>query len=139
MALEDLMKGECPSEILSEEGTRVAYYNDVEENRSHVSGNQAALKCLTNCLFFLMFCLLVLSRQFTNGRTGTAVKNCSFCGQWSLMNAEVLYTKDFGDSYGEISLDSHPMVTTHNFPTLARLMKNKLKCLQGGYVNGYFL
>ncbi|XP_011607160.2 fibrocystin-L isoform X2 [Takifugu rubripes] len=80
MALEDMMKGECPSEVLSEEGTQVAYYNDMEENTS----------------------------QFTNGRTGTAVKNCSFCGQWSLMNAEVLYTKEFGNSYGEISLDAHP-------------------------------
>lgn len=38
MALEDMMKGECPSEILSEEGPRVAYYNDVEENNSQVSG-----------------------------------------------------------------------------------------------------
>lgn len=45
MALEDMMKGECPSEILSEEGTQVAYYNDMEENTSQVSGIQAALKC----------------------------------------------------------------------------------------------
>lgn len=120
MALEDLMKGECPSEILSEEGTRVAYYNDVEENRSHVSGIQAALECLTkNSRTFLdifgkkyvLFVCLFFSCKFTNGRTGTAVKNCSFCGQWSLMNADVLYTKDFG-GYGEISLDSHPTVTS---------------------------
>lgn len=45
MALEDMMKGECPSEILGEEGTKVAYYNDVEENNSQVSGIPAALKC----------------------------------------------------------------------------------------------
>lgn len=45
MALEDMMKGECPSEILSEEGTKVAYYNDVEENYPQVSGIPAALKC----------------------------------------------------------------------------------------------
>lgn len=38
LALEDMMKGECPSEILGEEGTKVAYYNDVEESNSQVSG-----------------------------------------------------------------------------------------------------
>lgn len=47
MALEDMMKGECASEVLSEEGTQVAYYNDMEENTSQVSigGIQAAMKC----------------------------------------------------------------------------------------------
>lgn len=29
------------------------------------------------------------------------------------MNAEVLYTKEFGNGYNEISLDTHPMVKTH--------------------------
>lgn len=43
MALEDMMKGECPGEILSEEGTKVAYYNDAEENNSQVSGSPAPL------------------------------------------------------------------------------------------------
>lgn len=45
MALEEMMKGGCPSEVLSEEGTKVAYYNDVEENNSQVRGNRAGLKC----------------------------------------------------------------------------------------------
>lgn len=45
MALEDMMTAECPSEILSQEGTNVAYYNDIEENISQVIGTQAALKC----------------------------------------------------------------------------------------------
>lgn len=44
MALEEMMKGGCPSEILSKEGTKVAYYNDVEENNSQVGGFTAALK-----------------------------------------------------------------------------------------------
>lgn len=115
MALKDMMKGECPSEILSEKGSKVAYYNDVEENHSQVSGIPAAPKCQilemssldnfpeTSKKFFNSF-------KFTSGRTGRAVKNCSFCGQWSLMNAEVLYTKEFGNGYSEISLDTHPMV-----------------------------
>lgn len=46
LALEDLMKSECPSEILGEEGMKVAYYNDVEESNSQVSGIPIALKCL---------------------------------------------------------------------------------------------
>lgn len=46
LALEDMMKGECPSEILGEEGAKVAYYNDVEESNSQVSGIPIALKCL---------------------------------------------------------------------------------------------
>lgn len=59
MALEDMMKGECPSEVLSKEGTKVAYYNNVEENYSQVSGIPAALKCqfLDNCLKLLIMFL----------------------------------------------------------------------------------
>lgn len=105
-----MMKGECPREILSEEGSKVAYYNDVEENHSQVSGIPAALKCQIFGELPETSNIVCNSFKFTSGRTGRAVKNCSFCGQWSLMNAEVLYTKEFGNGYSEISLDTHPMV-----------------------------
>uniref|UniRef100_A0A3Q3X6F5 Uncharacterized protein n=1 Tax=Mola mola TaxID=94237 RepID=A0A3Q3X6F5_MOLML len=43
--------------------------------------------------------------------TGTPVQSSGFCGQRSLMNAEVLfkstYTKESGDTYGAVSLDKH--------------------------------
>lgn len=68
MALEDMMKGECPREILSEKGSKVAYYNNVEENHSQVSGIPAALKCqilemssLDNCLKLLKMFLILSS------------------------------------------------------------------------------
>lgn len=105
-----MMTAECPSEILSQEGTNVAYYNDIEENISQVSETQAALKCQIFRQLPIFFSTFHYSCKFTNGRTGIAVKNCSFCGQWSLMNAEILYTKEFGNGYGEISLEAHPMV-----------------------------
>lgn len=45
---------------------------------------------------------------------GTRTKKFSFCGQWSLMNAEVLFkstiAKESGGDYGPVSLDNHPTV-----------------------------
>lgn len=42
------------------------------------------------------------------------MRSTGFCGQWSLMNAEVLfkesYTKESGGTYGPVSLDKHPTV-----------------------------
>lgn len=49
------------------------------------------------------------------------MKSSGFCGQWSLMNAEVLfkdtYTKESGGSYGSVPLDKRPTVkhTTSSF------------------------
>ncbi|XP_036949440.1 PKHD1 like 1, tandem duplicate 1 isoform X2 [Acanthopagrus latus] len=85
-ALEDLFKAECPSEILTTEGTEVAYFKDFESDNS----------------------------QFDSAAAGTPVKNSGFCGQWSLKNAAVLfkdsYKKESGGSYGQVSLDKHPTV-----------------------------
>lgn len=36
-ALEDMLKAECPSEILSAEGTGVKYFKDFEDDNSQVS------------------------------------------------------------------------------------------------------
>ncbi|KAM9340526.1 fibrocystin-L-like [Symphorus nematophorus] len=81
-ALEGLMKAECPGEILTTEGTDVAYFKNFENDNS----------------------------QFNNEK-GTPVNNTGFCGQWSLKNAGVLfkesYTKESGGNYGAISLDKH--------------------------------
>ncbi|XP_076610974.1 PKHD1 like 1, tandem duplicate 1 [Chaetodon auriga] len=83
-ALEDMMKADCPDEILTTEGTDVIYFNDFENDNS----------------------------QFNNDEKGTPVKNSGFCGQWSLKNAEILfkntYTKVTGGTYGPVSLDKHP-------------------------------
>uniref|UniRef100_A0A669C1W9 PKHD1 like 1, tandem duplicate 1 n=1 Tax=Oreochromis niloticus TaxID=8128 RepID=A0A669C1W9_ORENI len=70
-ALEDLMKAECPGEILTFEGTDVKYFKDFENNNS----------------------------QFNIANEGTPVDHSGFCGRWSLRNAEILfkdsYTTDF--------------------------------------------
>ncbi|XP_029299003.1 LOW QUALITY PROTEIN: PKHD1 like 1, tandem duplicate 1 [Cottoperca gobio] len=83
-ALEDMMKAECPEEILTTEGTGVMYFKDFENDNS----------------------------QFDSANEGTPVKNSAFCGLWSLKNAEVLfkdsYTKESGGRYGSVSLDKHP-------------------------------
>uniref|UniRef100_A0A3Q3WJ25 PA14 domain-containing protein n=1 Tax=Mola mola TaxID=94237 RepID=A0A3Q3WJ25_MOLML len=83
LALEDMMKGKCPSEILSKEGDDVAYFNDFERDDS----------------------------QFSD-ETGTPVQSSGFCGQRSLMNAEVLfkstYTKESGDTYGNFRFHLFP-------------------------------
>lgn len=39
-ALEDLMKAECPREILSFEGTDVKYFKDFENDNSQVCGDK---------------------------------------------------------------------------------------------------
>ncbi|XP_035847175.1 fibrocystin-L-like [Sander lucioperca] len=82
-ALKDMMKPECPDEILTTEGTNVKYFKDFENDNS----------------------------QFNSAEEGTPVKN-AFCGLWSLKNAEVLfkdsYTKESGVSYGPVSLDKFP-------------------------------
>lgn len=83
-ALERIMKAECPAEIRTTEGSDVAYFSDFENDNSQFSG-----------------------------KTGTPVKS-GFCGEWSLKNAEILfkssYTKESGGTYGEVSLDKHPML-----------------------------
>ncbi|XP_025757857.1 PKHD1 like 1, tandem duplicate 1 isoform X2 [Oreochromis niloticus] len=85
-ALEDLMKAECPGEILTFEGTDVKYFKDFENNNS----------------------------QFNIANEGTPVDHSGFCGRWSLRNAEILfkdsYTTESGDTYGPVSLDKHPML-----------------------------
>ncbi|XP_071061003.1 fibrocystin-L-like [Pseudochaenichthys georgianus] len=83
-ALEDMMKGECPKEILTTEGTDVKYFKDFENDNS----------------------------QFDTAAEGTPVKNVAFCGLWSLKNAGVLfknsYTKESGGNYGSVTLAKHP-------------------------------
>uniref|UniRef100_G3NDK3 PKHD1 like 1 n=1 Tax=Gasterosteus aculeatus aculeatus TaxID=481459 RepID=G3NDK3_GASAC len=87
-ALEDMMKAECPVEVLAPEGTDVKYFKDFEKDNSQVSGDKLI--------------------------EGAPVKNTAFCGLWSLKNAEVLfkdtYTEDSGYSYGPVSLDKYPTV-----------------------------
>ncbi|XP_042362122.1 fibrocystin-L-like [Plectropomus leopardus] len=84
-ALEDIMKAECPGEILTSEGTDVKYFNDFEEENSEL---------------------------FDSADDGTPVKNFAFCGLRSLKNPKVLfrdsYTKDAGGNYGPVSLDKYP-------------------------------
>lgn len=62
---------------------------------------------------FLIFC----AHQFSD-ETGTPVQSSGFCGQRSLMNAEVLfkstYTKESGETYGAVSLDKHTTVKRNN-------------------------
>ncbi|XP_039978517.1 PKHD1 like 1, tandem duplicate 1 [Xiphias gladius] len=86
LALEDMMKAECPGEILTTEGTDVKYFKDFEHDNS----------------------------QFDRAVEGTPVKNSGFCGLWSLKNAEVLfkesYTAESGGTYGPVSLDQHSML-----------------------------
>ncbi|KAM8840499.1 PKHD1 like 1, tandem duplicate 1 isoform 3-T3 [Spinachia spinachia] len=83
-ALQDMMKAECPVEVLKPEGTDVKYFKDFEKDNS----------------------------QFKIAKEGTPIKNTAFCGLWSLKNAEVLfkytYIKDSGHSYGSVSLDKYP-------------------------------
>ncbi|XP_034748677.1 fibrocystin-L-like [Etheostoma cragini] len=82
-ALKDMMKPECPAEILTTEGTNVKYFKDFENDHY----------------------------QFNSAEKGTPVKD-AFCGLWSLKNAEVLfkdsYTKESGGSYGPVALDKFP-------------------------------
>ncbi|XP_019729703.1 PKHD1 like 1, tandem duplicate 1 [Hippocampus comes] len=82
--LEDLMKAECPVEILSEEGRDVMFFKDYEDDNT----------------------------MFVNDG-GTPTRN-AFCGLWSLKNAKVLfkksYTKKSGEAYEEISLNLYPML-----------------------------
>ncbi|XP_029369318.1 PKHD1 like 1, tandem duplicate 1 isoform X2 [Echeneis naucrates] len=85
-ALEDMMKAECPGEILTSEGTSVKYFKDFEDDNS----------------------------QFNSAIEGTPVKHTAFCGLWSLKNAERLfkesYTSESREAYGPISLDQHSML-----------------------------
>ncbi|XP_069572864.1 fibrocystin-L-like [Brachyistius frenatus] len=84
-ALEDMMKGECPDEILTTKGSDVAYFNDFENFNPQL-----------------------------NNENGARVKHLAFCGLWSLKNAEILFTESFtkksGANYGKILLDEHPML-----------------------------
>ncbi|KAM4540003.1 PKHD1 like 1, tandem duplicate 1 [Odontesthes bonariensis] len=83
-ALEDLMKAECPAEILTSEGNDVKYFNDFEKDNS----------------------------QFNTPERGTPVEHSAFCGSWSLKNAELLFVESFakesGNKYGPVSLDRNP-------------------------------
>ncbi|XP_038131411.1 PKHD1 like 1, tandem duplicate 1 isoform X2 [Cyprinodon tularosa] len=81
-ALEDLMKPDCPSEVLTTEGLNVKYFNDFENS------------------------------EFTGAQSGTPEGNSGFCGFWSLKNAGHLFresfTKESGEQYGPLPLDQHP-------------------------------
>ncbi|XP_030597029.1 PKHD1 like 1, tandem duplicate 1 [Archocentrus centrarchus] len=83
-ALEDMMRAECPKEILTSEGADVKYFKDFENDNS----------------------------QFNVANEGTPVDRSGFCGRWSLKNAEILfkdsYTTESGYTYGPVSLDKHP-------------------------------
>ncbi|XP_061122944.1 PKHD1 like 1, tandem duplicate 1 [Syngnathus typhle] len=83
-ALEDLMKAECPLEILTEEGRDVMFFKNYEDDNSMFGDNR-----------------------------GTPVRT-AFCGLWSLENPQVLfkdsYTKESGDTYGTIPLSQYPML-----------------------------
>lgn len=46
-ALEGTMKAECPSEILTTEGTDVKYFNDFEDDNSQVSEDRCGPECLS--------------------------------------------------------------------------------------------
>ncbi|XP_065804470.1 fibrocystin-L [Labrus bergylta] len=82
-ALEDLIKAECPGEIVTTEGTDVKLFKDYENDYS----------------------------QYDGGQKGTAVK-MGFCGQWSLKNPGVLFmdsfSKESGGTYGAVPLDKYP-------------------------------
>lgn len=113
-ALEEMMSGECPTEILKSEGNNVAYFNNFE-NAPEVGGGGLGIgvNWALNGTLTVRRCLW--THQFSNDRSGTAVKNAGFCGKWSLKNAEVLfmdsYTKDNGNYYGAVSLDKNSMVS----------------------------
>nr|XP_061786823.1 fibrocystin-L-like [Nerophis lumbriciformis] len=81
-ALEDMMKAECPVEILTEEGRDVKFFKDYEDDHDTFGGAK-----------------------------GTRVKNGAFCGSWSLENAEVLFKESYrtrsGAAYGGISLKQY--------------------------------
>ncbi|XP_061597205.1 fibrocystin-L-like isoform X1 [Cololabis saira] len=83
-ALEDLMKAECPAQVLTTEGADVKYFNDFEKDNS----------------------------QFSSAQMGTPERNSGFCGSWSLKNAEILfwegYITESGEAYGPVMLDRHP-------------------------------
>lgn len=52
-ALEDMMKAECPAEILATEGTSVKYFKDFEGDNSQVSAVQSNLREQTCMCKFL--------------------------------------------------------------------------------------
>ncbi|XP_041664378.1 fibrocystin-L-like [Cheilinus undulatus] len=84
-AIEDLMKAECPGEILTTEGSDVMFFSDYETENSNEGDER-----------------------------GTRVK-MGFCGQWSLKNPKVLIKDSFpkesgGSKYGEVPLDKYPML-----------------------------
>ncbi|XP_043994771.1 fibrocystin-L-like isoform X2 [Gambusia affinis] len=80
--LEDLMKADCPAEVLTTEGSNVKYFNDFEDP------------------------------EFIAAQSGTPEDHSGFCGFWSLKNADALFretfTKESGGQYGPVSLDQHP-------------------------------
>ncbi|XP_017158739.1 PKHD1 like 1, tandem duplicate 1 [Poecilia reticulata] len=80
--LEDLMKADCPAEVLASQGTNVKYFNDFEDP------------------------------GFTAAQSGTPEDHSGFCGFRSLKNADALFrqtfTKESGGQYGPVSLDQHP-------------------------------
>uniref|UniRef100_A0A3Q4MXJ0 PA14 domain-containing protein n=1 Tax=Neolamprologus brichardi TaxID=32507 RepID=A0A3Q4MXJ0_NEOBR len=72
-ALEDLMKAECPGEILTFEGTDVKYFKDFENDTS----KEMSVK--------------MKQKTFNIANGGTPVDHSGFCGRWSLKNAEILF------------------------------------------------
>ncbi|XP_045915057.1 PKHD1 like 1, tandem duplicate 1 [Micropterus dolomieu] len=81
-AVEDMMKAECPSEILTTEGTDVKYFKNFENNNYQFIGTPVKNSA---------FCGL------------WSLKNAVVLFKDS-------YTKETGGSYGPVSLDKHPTV-----------------------------
>ncbi|KAK5613452.1 hypothetical protein CRENBAI_021424 [Crenichthys baileyi] len=83
-ALENLMKADCPAEVLITQGTNVKYFNDFENS------------------------------EFTGAQSGTPESHSGFCGSRSLKNADALFretfTKESGGQYGPVSLNQHPVL-----------------------------
>ncbi|MEQ2207471.1 hypothetical protein XENOCAPTIV_012908, partial [Xenoophorus captivus] len=83
-ALENLMKADCPAEVLTTQGTNVKYFNDFENS------------------------------EFTGAQSGTPESHSGFCGFRSLKNADALFretfTKESGGQYGPVSLNQHPVL-----------------------------
>ncbi|XP_026156055.1 fibrocystin-L-like [Mastacembelus armatus] len=84
-ALVDMMRSECPSEILTPEGPSVKYFRDFEKD----------------------------NYQFYSDR-GTPVQNSGFCGLWSLKNAHLLFWENYitesGATYGPVALNQYPVL-----------------------------
>ncbi|XP_038580507.1 PKHD1 like 1, tandem duplicate 1 [Micropterus salmoides] len=80
LAVEDMMKAECPSEILTTEGTDVKYFKNFENDNSQFIGTPVKNSA---------FCGL------------WSLKNAEVLFKDS-------YTKETGGSYGPVSLDKHP-------------------------------